>query len=330
MQYLRLEDVCQTAVFFGEELARYGFGSSHPLGNDRIHAFWSRLQAKKVANVVVEPPAIASEEDALTFHDKEYVELVKMASKHGGTLLDKGDTPAFKGVFEAALYTVGSTLAGLDFVVAGKDGSGKKIDHAFNPIGGLHHAMRDTASGFCVFNDIGVAIMAARQRYGIKRIAYIDIDAHHGDGVFYEFEDDPFLFFADIHEDGRHLFPGTGYPNETGKGMAAGTKLNIPVEPGAGDERFAEEFAKVEDFVDNARPELIILQCGADSLAGDPITHLQYSAKAHRHAADVLHRLAHKHCKGRIIGLGGGGYNRTNIGVAWTEVVKAFSSDSHA
>ena len=98
MQYLRLEDVCQTAVFFGEELARYGFGSSHPLGNDRIHAFWSRLQAKKVANVVVEPPAIASEEDALTFHDKEYVELVKMASKHGGTLLDKGDTPAFKGV----------------------------------------------------------------------------------------------------------------------------------------------------------------------------------------------------------------------------------------
>ena len=319
--------MCQTAVFFGEELARYGFGSSHPLGNDRIHAFWSRLQSEKVANVVVQKPAIASEEDALAFHDKDYVELVKMASKRGGVLLDKGDTPAFKGVLEAALYTVGSTLAGLDFIVAGKDHSGNRIDHAFNPIGGLHHAMRDSASGFCVFNDIGVAIIAARRKYGIKRVAYVDIDAHHGDGVFYEFEDDPFLFFADIHEDGRHLFPGTGHPNETGKGAAAGTKLNIPVEPGSDDEKFVSEFSKVEEFVDNAKPELIILQCGADSLAGDPITHLQYSSKAHRHAADVLHRLAHKHCMGRIIGLGGGGYNRNNIGAAWTEVVKAFSCD---
>jgi acetoin utilization protein AcuC len=314
-------------VFYGEELARYGFGSTHPLGNDRIYAFWSNLQSENVLNVVVEQPAISNEEDVLVFHDKEYVELVKMASKRGGVLLDKGDTPAFKGVFEAALYTVGSTLAGLEFIFAGKDGSGRKIDHAFNPIGGLHHAMRDTASGFCVFNDIGVAIIVARKKYGISRVAYVDIDAHHGDGVFYEFEDDPLLFFADIHEDGRHLFPGTGFSHETGKGAAAGTKINIPVEPGADDRVFIREFEKVEKFVDNARPELIILQCGADSLAGDPITHLQYSAKAHRHAADVLHRLAHKHCGGRIIGLGGGGYNRTNIGAAWTEVVESFSSD---
>jgi acetoin utilization protein AcuC len=250
-----------------------------------------------------------------------------MASKRGGVLLDKGDTPAFKGVFEASLYTVGSTLAGLEFVISGKDKSGIKIDHAFNPIGGLHHAMRDSASGFCVFNDIGVAIMVARSKYNIQRIAYVDIDAHHGDGIFYEFEDDPLLFFADTHEDGRYLFPGTGSANETGKGAAAGTKLNIPLQPGANDEAFVSEFGRVEQFIDEARPELIILQSGADSLAGDPITHLQFSAKAHRHAADALHRLAHKHCNGRIIGLGGGGYNRDNIGEAWTQVVKSFACD---
>jgi acetoin utilization protein AcuC len=249
-----------------------------------------------------------------------------MASKRGGVLLDRGDTPAYKGVFEAALYTVGSTLAGLDFIVAGNDSLGNKIQHAFNPIGGLHHAMRDAASGFCVFNDIGVAIMAARTKHDIRRIVYVDIDAHHGDGVFYEFEEDPLLFFADIHEDGQHLFPGTGSSAETGKGAAVGTKLNIPVGPGTDDEAFISEFSKVEKLVDDARPELIILQCGADSLAGDPITHLQYSPRAHRHAADVLHRLAHKHCNGRIIGLGGGGYNRDNIGAAWTEVVKSFAS----
>jgi acetoin utilization protein AcuC len=319
--------MCKTAVFFGEALASYGFGPNHPLGNDRIFAFWKKLQSENVSNVVVEKPELATGEDALTFHDKHYVEFVKMASNRGGVLLDKGDTPAFKGVFEAALYTVGSTLAGLEFVISGKDRSGDKIDHAFNPIGGLHHAMRDSASGFCVFNDIGVAIMVARSKYDIRRIAYVDIDAHHGDGVFYEFEDDPLLFFADTHEDGRYLFPGTGFANETGKGAAAGTKLNVPLEPGATDESFISEFSKIEQFIDEAKPELIILQCGADSLAGDPITHLQFSAKAHRHAADALHRLAHRHCKGRIIALGGGGYNRDNIGAAWTEVVKSFACD---
>ena len=320
--------MCQTGVFFGEALAAYGFGSSHPLGNDRIYAFWKKLQSQNVANVAVQEPVLASEQDALSFHEKEYVELVKMASKKGGVLLDRGDTPAFKGVFEAALYTVGSTLAALEMVVSGKDRSGRRIEHAFNPIGGLHHAMRDSASGFCVFNDIGIAIMAARNRYGIKRIAYVDIDAHHGDGVFYEFEDDPLLFFADIHQDGRSLFPGTGSAEETGKGEAVGTKLNIPVQPGASDDKFMAEFSRVEKFVDDSKPELIILQCGADSLAGDPITQLNYSARAHTYATDILHALAHKHCSGRIIALGGGGYNRENIGSAWTEVVKSLTTNS--
>ena len=319
--------MCQTAVFYGEALARYGFGGSHPLGTDRLGALWTKLQCENIANVVVEGPGHGTDRDALSFHDKEYVDLVRAASKLGGVLLDRGDTPAFKGVFEASLYVLGSTLAALDMVMAGRDSKGRKVDHAFNPIGGLHHARRDTAGGFCVFNDIGVAILAARKKYGVMRIAYVDIDAHHGDGVFYEFEDDPLLFIADIHEDGRHLYPGTGSAMETGKGKAAGTKLNIPLEPGAGDGEFIKAFDRVEQFVDEVKPELIILQCGADGLAGDPITHLQYTSKAHRFAADSLHQLAHRWCKGRIIALGGGGYNRANISNAWTEVVRSFATD---
>ena len=320
--------MCQTAVFFGEALARYGFGGSHPWGSDRIYAFWSRLQSENPDNIVVEDPALGSEQAVLSFHDKEYVELVKATSKRGGVPLDRGDTPAFKGVFEATLYVVGTTLTALDLAMTGRDALGRKIDHAFNPIGGLHHARRDGAGGFCVFNDIGIAIMAARKSYNVRRIAYVDIDAHHGDGVFYEFEDDPELFFADVHEDGQYLYPGTGSAAEAGRGAAVGAKLNMPVKPGTNDEDFIAAFGRIQEFVDSNRPELIILQCGADSLAGDPITHLQYTARAHRHAADALHRLAHKHCKGRMIALGGGGYNRANIASAWVEVVKSLAAAS--
>ncbi|HEY6884747.1 MAG TPA: acetoin utilization protein AcuC [Nitrososphaeraceae archaeon] len=315
---------CSTVVLFGEELAKYGFGESHPMSSDRIYAFWSRFQTEnldKSDQIVIEGPSLADEKVILTFHDANYIDLVKKASKHGIGFLDSGDTPSFKGVFEASSYVVGSTLKALDLVIRKKDG----VEHAFNPIGGLHHAKRNSASGFCVFNDIGIAIMEAREKYDIKRIVYVDIDAHHGDGVYYEFEDDPFLFFADIHEDGRFLYPGTGSELETGLGNAEGTKLNIPIAPNSTDDDFISAFNKVEKFInDIAKPELIILQCGADSLNGDPITHLRYTANAHRYAADSLHRLAHYHCNGRIVALGGGGYNRANIADAWTTIVKSF------
>ena len=319
--------MCKTAMFYGEALAKYGFGGSHPFGTDRLDAFWNKFRSEGVDNIVQQDPVLASVQEVLSFHNTAYVELVKMGSKKGGVLLDSGDTPAFKGAFEASLYVVGSTLAALDMVVGGRDRLKRKVDHAFNPIGGLHHARRDSAGGFCIFNDIGIAILTARKKYEIERIAYIDIDAHHGDGVFYEFQDDPLLFFADIHEDGRYLYPGTGSESETGNGEAQGTKLNIPLPPGASDDQFIEAFDKVEQFVDKVKPELIIFQCGADGLVDDPITHLQYTSKVHRFAADSLHRLAHEHCNGRIMALGGGGYNRENIGAAWTEVVKSFASD---
>ena len=308
---------------YGDALAKYSFGGSHPWGSDRLYAFWSKFQSDgldKMENIVIEEPVMADEEALLNFHSKAYVEFVKKASVFGQGFLDYGDTPAFKGVFEATGYVVGSTLKALDMVMK------KKVDHAFNPIGGLHHARREFAGGFCVFNDIGVAIAAARNNYNVKKVAYVDIDAHHGDGVFYEFNNDPNVFIVDVHEDGKYLYPGTGFEDETGEGDAEGTKLNLPMKPFANDNDFVNAFKHAEQFLDDAKPELIILQSGGDSMKGDPITHLSFSENTHRYATDALHQLAHKHCNGRMLALGGGGYNRNNIAAAWVEVVKALGN----
>ena len=308
---------------YGDALAKYGFGGSHPLGSDRLHAFWSKFQSEgldKAQNIMIEEPVMAEEDTLLNFHSKTYVEFVKKVSAVGEGFLDYGDTPAFKGVFEATSYVVGSTLKGLDMVMK------KKVVHAFNPIGGLHHARKEFASGFCVFNDIGIAITVARKYYKIKKVAYIDIDAHHGDGVFYEFNSDPDVFIVDVHEDGKYLYPGSGFQHETGEEGAEGTKLNLPMKPFANDYDFMKEFKRAEEFLDDAKPELFILQCGGDSMKGDPLTHLNFSENVHRHATNIIHELAHRHCNGRMIALGGGGYNRNNIAVAWTEVVKVMSS----
>ena len=152
----------------------------------------------------------------------------------------------------------------------------------------------------------------------------MDIDAHHGDGVFYAFEDDPALVVADTHEDGRFLYPGTGAANEIGTGSATGSKLNLPLPPGSGDAEFLAAWPVIESHLERHAPELVILQCGADSLAGDPITHLGLTEASHAHAAARLCAIADRHAQGRILGLGGGGYNRRNIARAWTGVVQAF------
>jgi acetoin utilization protein AcuC len=298
----------QVLVYKGEALARYGFGDPHPFGIDRHDVFQAELGKVGLdGGVHYAPPRRATITQLRLFHTSDYIDMVSRMSAEGEGFLDNGDTPAVPGIFDAASDVVGTTLAAVDAVM-GDNGS-----RAFVPIAGLHHAGRSHAAGFCVFNDCGVAVEYLRERYGVRRIAYVDIDAHHGDGMFYSFEDDPDLIFADIHEDGRFLYPGTGAATETGTGSAEGTKLNIPMAPGAGDGDFSIAWSHVETYLADARPEFILFQCGADSLEGDPITHLRYSEQAHAAAAAALCRIADTFCGGRIVATGGGGYNRHNL-----------------
>jgi acetoin utilization protein AcuC len=312
-------------VYRGTALASYGFGNDHPFGPDRHDVFQAELASAGLGSAVhYAEPRRATVDHLALFHTPEYIDRVSQLSREGQGFLDAGDTPAFPGVFEAASDVVGTTLAAVDAVMRGE------TSRAFVPIAGLHHAARANAAGFCVFNDCGVAVEYLRKAYGLRRIAYVDIDAHHGDGVFYGFEDDPDLLFADIHEDGRFLYPGTGSAEETGTGPARGTKLNIPMAPGAGDRDFDVAWARIAEYIDVASPEFILFQCGADSLAGDPLTHLSYSEEAHAGAAVSLCQLADRHCAGRIVGTGGGGYSRRNLARAWTRVVEAFAAtDAH-
>lgn len=308
-------------VYIGDKLASYNFGPSHPFGPMRHDAFVNELKFRKLEQQVrLLPPLAGTDEQILLFHTPEYLEQVKLQSKSGSGFLDHGDTPAFKGVYEAASWVVGTVVDAVDQIM------GNHFHAAFIPIAGLHHARRAQAAGFCVFNDCGVAIEHLRKKYGLQSIAYVDIDAHHGDGVYYAFENDADVLFADLHEDGKFLYPGSGGDWENGKQAGANRKLNIPMPPQASDEMLQRKWLEVEAFLNKFTPEFVILQAGADSLSGDPITHLEYTANAHAHVTARLCELSLQWKQQRILVLGGGGYNLKNIAQAWTAVVEQLIS----
>lgn len=312
------EAVKSVSVYAGARLGDYNFGADHPFGPLRHDTFLEEFCRRGLEQQCrLAGPRIAHRAEIERFHTAEYVDRVEHASAMGTGYLDGGDTPVFPGVYEAAARVVGTVLQAITDLINGK------TRRAFIPIAGMHHAQRGSAAGFCVFNDCGIAIETLRLQHNVRRIAYVDIDAHHGDGVFYSFEDDPNLAIADIHEDGRFLYPGTGAVGEIGKGLASGTKLNIPMPPRANDRMFFEVWDFVEAFIDKSQPEFILFQCGVDSLDGDPVAHLAYSSEAHRHATVRLCMLADQHSQGRLLALGGGGYNLKNLADAWCAVVKA-------
>jgi len=304
-------------LYVGEVLGRYGFLDGHPLGMDRQGAFFRETQARGLdKRAKVGAPTQPAARDAIErFHTRAFVDKVANAERDGLKLLDSGDTPVFPAVYATSATVVAAALDGLDTIMRGD------ALRTFQPIGGLHHAGRNHAAGFCVFNDLGVVIETLRRTYGVRRVAYIDIDVHHGDGVFYAFEDDPDLIFADIHQDGRSLYPGTGHAHETGKGAAAGTKLNLPLPAGAGDLEFFTAWRRVEAHFEQHPAEFYVFQCGADGLKGDPLASLEYSPAVHAHAARSLRRLADAQAHGRLMAFGGGGYSRPNLAAAWNNVV---------
>ena len=309
----------ELGVVVDTALGAYGFPGGHPFGPGRLDAFLQRARKEGLLDKVASIPArLATDEEILRFHTPEYLAFVRKKAQEGTGFLDAGDTPAFPGVDKAAARVVGAVLAATEAILQGK------VRRAFVPIAGLHHARRDAAGGFCVFNDIGVVIETLKAQ-GITPVFYLDIDAHHGDGVFYAYEDDPEIWIADVHEDGRFLYPGTGFRHEIGKGKARGTKRNLPLPPGADDRAFLEAFREIEAFAKEISPAFVILQCGADSLAGDPLAHLELSARAHAHAARWARAFAEQAGHGRVLALGGGGYDLGNLARAWCAVVRALA-----
>ncbi len=301
------------ALYLDESLSNYGF-PDHPFGTYRYGVFRDEaLKRGLLEKCLLKTGRFASRDELLVFHEPEYIDFVKDLSDKGYGVLDSGDTPAYSGVYEASSYVVGTTLEAVQRL------QGRETEAAFIPIAGLHHAYPDRASGFCVFNDIGIATKALLQENPQMTIAYIDIDVHHGDGVYYGFENDPRIVFYDIHQ--HPLFPGTGWAEECGKEKAYGVKHNYTLSPGAGDEDFFSLWETIEKDLTKQRFDFIVLEAGADGLKGDPLANLNYTPSIHFRVAKRLMDIARKN-KCPLLALGGGGYHPRNIAQAWCATVE--------
>lgn len=299
----------------------YRLSDAHPLTPVRLALTFDLIQELGlVAPEELVEPAPATREELLLAHDPAYVEVLELAGQTGkpprGAYrfnLGTEDNPVFKGMHEAGSLIVGGTLTAARLVMEGR------ADHAFNMAGGLHHAMRDKASGFCVYNDISVAIAYLRKAYG-ARVAYIDTDGHHGDGVQWAFYQDPEVLTISFHESGRYLFPGTGGIDERGDGAGYGYKVNVPFEPYSDDSSWLAAFRALVPLVVRAfRPDIIVSQNGCDGHALDPLTDLCLTTRSLVEVPRMVHELAHEVCRGRWLALGGGGYD------AWRVVPRAWT-----
>jgi acetoin utilization protein AcuC len=296
-------------LLWDDRFLEYDFGPQHPF-QSRFRSLAIRLleddrvaRGEPIPGVRTVP--LASRAELGRFHTPEYLELVEReGSREFPGFLDRGDTPAFPGCFDAAARMAGGFLAGLRALAEGP------ARRALHPGGGLHHAQPGRASGFCVFNDIAVGIANTLDGHGSSfgRIAYVDIDAHHGDGVMYGFFNDGRLLDIDFHQDGRTLFPGTGTVDEVGQGDGAGKKANIPMPPGTGDREFTALFRRiVPRLLQEHRPELLILQHGMDAHRDDPLAQLALGPESYRCALGLLARFGEERSIPLLV-TGGGGY----------------------
>jgi acetoin utilization protein AcuC len=295
----------------------------HPLYNGRgfspVRPSWQRYRMAlelfhrldlDAAARTVQPP-LADPDDLLAVHPPQYVEYVRQRAAEGHGYLDRRDTPAWPGLFERALAAVGATLAAVRLI-----GEGQAC-HVFNPGGGLHHAHRDRTSGFCIFNDVVLAVRWLQRDYGFRRVAIVDIDGHHGDGVQELLYDEPVLTISFHQYDGR-FFPRTGSVDEVGWGAGFGLNVNVTLPAYAGDGPFATAFEQVVPRALRAyRPEVLLVNFGVDGHYSDPLVRLRLSTGAYRLVATWMHQLAHELCDGRLIALGSGGYHPQHAARCW-------------
>lgn len=301
----------QTAFIFHNEYLQYQFGPYHPfqpIREQRTLALCSELGLFDDQTKLFQPEP-ATEESLRLVHSEKYIRFVKKMCRQGIGYLDTGDTPATRGLYEGALRVVGGSLLGAKLLMDGVS------DHAFNPGGGLHHAQADQASGFCVFNDIAIAIRWLQKEYGIQRIAVLDIDGHHGDGTQNILYHDPIMKIS-LHRIG--IFPGTGYISELGADLGEGYSINLPLQGGTDDETYLYLFEEiVEPLLQNYAPEILIAQFGVDGHYQDPLVGLALTTRTYKAVATKIHRLAHEASSGKLLIVGGGGYNIENTARCW-------------
>ncbi|MEU1309827.1 acetoin utilization protein AcuC [Streptomyces cinnamoneus] len=309
-------------VMWDEAMVGYDFGPGHPMDPVRLALTMRLVEAyglDRVARTVSAPPA--GESTLRLVHRPDYIAAVRAASADPGSAdgsygLGTADDPAFAGMHDAAALIAGQSVAAAEAVWSGA------ALHAVNFAGGLHHAMPGGASGFCVYNDAALAI-ARLLELGAVRVAYVDVDVHHGDGVQAAFWDDPRVLTISLHEHPRTLFPQTGWPEETGGEGAEGSAVNVALPAGTGDAGWLRAFhAVVPDLLAAFRPQVLVTQHGADTHFEDPLAHLAVSVDAQRLVAEACHALAHEHAEGRWLALGGGGYAVTDVVPrSWTHLV---------
>ncbi|MFB4298079.1 acetoin utilization protein AcuC [Actinomadura sp. NTSP31] len=317
---------CGLEVFWDDRLVSYDFGPGHPMNPVRVEltmALARDLGVLDRAGVRVSPFEPAGDKLLRLVHDEAYIAAVKHAGATGLPEprygLGTDDNPVFLGMHEASALVAGASVAAAEAVWTGR------AEHAANISGGLHHAMSGAASGFCVYNDPAIAIAWLLEN-GAERVAYVDIDVHHGDGVQAAFYDDPRVLTISLHESPRTLFPGTGLPTETG---ADGTAVNVALPPGTNDAAWLRAFdAIVPQLLRRFRPQVLVTQQGADGHALDPLAHLILTVDGQRTAYAALHRLAHETAGGRWVLTGGGGYELVQVVPrAWTHLLAEASGD---
>ncbi|GAA2164750.1 acetoin utilization protein AcuC [Humibacillus xanthopallidus] len=305
----------QARVVWDTEFTRYDFGPMHPMAPIRLDLTARLCEALGVLDapgVEVVGAEVASDEVLETVHNADYVAAVRAASVDPGSAdpaygLGTEDDPAFLGMHDASARVVTGTLESCQAVWTGE------AEHAVNFCGGLHHAMPGAASGFCVYNDAAVGIRWLLAN-GAKRVAYVDLDVHHGDGVERIFWDDPRVLTISVHESGRALFPGTGWPTDIGGPDAEGDAVNVSLPPGLPDAGWLRAIhATVPALVRSFKPDVLVTQHGCDTHVEDPLAHFAVSVDAQRAAAEAMHRLAHDVCGGRWVALGGGGYEVVDV-----------------
>ncbi len=307
---------CTLHVAWDEQLTAYDFGPGHPLAPVRVELTMELARAFGIldqAGVTVRRPEPATDAELELVHDSRYIAAVRLAGggKPGASVLGFGlgteDDPAFAGMHEASALVAGATLAAARAVWTGG------AEHGASIAGGLHHAMRGNASGFCVYNDPAIAI-AWLLGAGAERIAYVDIDVHHGDGVQAAFYDDPRVLTISLHESSATLFPGTGHPSETGGPGALGSSVNVALPAGIRDAGWLRAFhAVVPPLLRQFRPAILVSQHGCDTHWLDPLANLQLSIDAQRAAHTAIHELAHETAAGRWLLTGGGGYELLQV-----------------